>query len=203
MITIDKSKTYYKVTNRNECHNELQYRTGIVKDICPFNDNPNAICTEGRMYFTDADNLVHFLFYGENIRPIKLLPESKVIVEGNKAGTDTFEMLDIITLGYYFENIFNKETFDFKEGSWALGRYCSNHFDKWFSYDKYNFEENSWALVMYCPNHFDKWFSFDKYNFEEDSWALVMYCPNKKHIWGKYVKQIEGGNNGIRHNSKM
>ena len=79
---VDKSQIYYKITNENENHNGLQYKTGVIKDIIHWNDDEYDICTSGRMYFTTIKNIFNFYGgYGYNIRPIKLLTESKTIIE--------------------------------------------------------------------------------------------------------------------------
>ena len=61
-------------------------------------NNKEKSCTSGRLYFTTIENIFNFYGnYGFNIRPIKLLPESKTIIENYKIGTNTFEMLPKIT----------------------------------------------------------------------------------------------------------
>ena len=45
--TCDRNKTYYKITNENECHNGLQYHDGLVIDPKPFNNDPEASCVKG------------------------------------------------------------------------------------------------------------------------------------------------------------
>ena len=54
---VDLEQVYYKVTNEEERHNGLNYKTGVVEDILPFNDNPKASCVRGGIYFTTPENL--------------------------------------------------------------------------------------------------------------------------------------------------
>ena len=58
----DYSKTYYKVVRKNHNHNGFIYKKGLNVLNEPFNDDPNASCVGGRLYFTDYENLPLFLY---------------------------------------------------------------------------------------------------------------------------------------------
>ena len=42
---------YFKITNASENHHGLQYHTGLVEDILPFQEEGS--CVPGGIYFTD------------------------------------------------------------------------------------------------------------------------------------------------------
>ena len=70
---------YFKITNREEKHNGMQYQTGLNVDILPFNDNPKASCVPGGIYFSDEKNICGFLTYGQWIREVTLPEDAKVV----------------------------------------------------------------------------------------------------------------------------
>ena len=86
----DFSQTYYKVTNKNECHHGYQYKDGlnILKE--KFNDDSTASCCAGGFYFTDYENLPRFFEYGTWIREVTIPEDAKVVKdpEGDKWRTD-------------------------------------------------------------------------------------------------------------------
>ena len=181
---IDRNKTYFKITNKEENHNGLQYHTGIIIDPIPFDDNPDHSCVPGGIYFTDAENLVLFYCYGINIRPIKLLPDSRVIRDNGKYRADKIEMLDRISWTEHFDKWFNPEKFNWDD-SCSLAKHCHEHFDKWFDPDKFDWYY-SWSLAKYCHEHFDKWFDPDKFDWTYSEY-LVKYCSEYKNIWEEYI----------------
>ena len=75
----DRRKTYYKITNKEECHNSLQYHDGLVIDPKQFNDNPKASCVEGGIYFTTKEHLYKFFKYGCWIRLLRIPKDAKVV----------------------------------------------------------------------------------------------------------------------------
>lgn len=66
---------YYKIFNREELHNNLQYHDGINEDIIPF--NPKGTCEPGGMYYSRED-ILEFIHYGCWIREVVLLDDSKI-----------------------------------------------------------------------------------------------------------------------------
>jgi len=68
---------YYKILNKDENHNGLQYKTGINIDPLPF--NPSGNCRSGGIYFAREDILA-FLSYGCWIREVTL-PDREEIYE--------------------------------------------------------------------------------------------------------------------------
>ena len=74
---------YAKVTNKKELHYDLQYSTGLIKDIVPF--NPNQSCGAGGIYFTTVDQIGNFLNHGCWIRIVKLPinnPDFQMVPDG-------------------------------------------------------------------------------------------------------------------------
>jgi hypothetical protein len=72
---------YFKITNEEENHRGLQYKDGLVEDIIPFNDDVNASCCEGGIYFSDIKNILNFCNYGTWIREIELLEDTKFVMD--------------------------------------------------------------------------------------------------------------------------
>ena len=82
----------YKVMNQEENHYGLQYRTGVNRDILPF--NPSGSCKAGGIYYADENHICEFLGMGCWVREVTLLPESRVYADpnGNKYKTDVMSM---------------------------------------------------------------------------------------------------------------
>jgi ankyrin repeat protein len=66
---------YYKITNQDEIHHKLQYKTGLNVDVLPF--NPSGDCQNGGIYFSREDILA-FLHYGPWIRKVTIPEDAKV-----------------------------------------------------------------------------------------------------------------------------
>jgi len=185
----DYSKTYYKVTKKNEIHNGYRYKDGLNILKQKFNDDSTASCVPGGFYFTDYENLPKFFDYGTWIREITIPEDARVVKdpEGDKWRTDKI----ILGKKYHIKNDFDK-WFNPKKYSWKylhyLAMYCSKYFDKWFDPEKFNWEY-SYYLVVYCPQHFDKWFDPEKFNWEYAEY-LEEYCSEHKNKWRKYALKI-------------
>ena len=178
----DRDKTYWKVTNSRECHHGLQYKTGLIVDPEPFNNNPNESCVPGGIYFTTKKYLHKFFWIGHNLRPVKIPKDARVVLdpEGDKYRADKIILGEKKDLNYYFDYLFDKKTF-LKKDCWYLPEYCPKHFDKWF--DKKTFYKKDYRyLAECCPEHFDKW--FDKETFpKEDYDFLAIYCSKHFDRW--------------------
>nr|AEX63278.1 putative ankyrin repeat protein [Moumouvirus Monve] len=66
------SKLYFKITNKDECHNGFQYKDGLNILQGEFNDNPEESCVSGRLYFSNQENICKFLDYGIYLREVYL-----------------------------------------------------------------------------------------------------------------------------------
>ena len=66
---------YYKILNKEENHNGLQYKTGLNKDHLPF--NPTGDCEPGGIYFSRED-IFEFLNYGPYIRKVTLPKDAQI-----------------------------------------------------------------------------------------------------------------------------
>jgi hypothetical protein len=66
---------YYKITNQDEIHHKLQYKTGLNVDVLPF--NPSGDCESGGIYFARKDILA-FLDCGPWIRKVTIPEDAKV-----------------------------------------------------------------------------------------------------------------------------
>ena len=68
---------FYKITNKNEKHNGMQYKTGLNVDVMPF--NPIGNCENGGIYFSRED-IMAFLGYGCWIREV-IIPKGEKVYE--------------------------------------------------------------------------------------------------------------------------
>ena len=144
----DRSITYYKVTNREENHNNLQYHDGLVVDCKEFDSNSRHSCVTGGIYFTTKECLHKFLNYGVWIRPVTIPEDAQVVLDPdcNKYRANKLFFYPRKDLEFYFTNLFNKRTFP-KEEYLYLAWQHPKHFDDWF--DKRTFpKEDYWALKM-------------------------------------------------------
>jgi len=66
---------FYKILNEKECHNGLQYKTGLNVDPLAF--NPKGTCEPGGIYYTQKDILA-FLRYGPWIREVVIPDDAQV-----------------------------------------------------------------------------------------------------------------------------
>ena len=66
---------YYKITNKDEIHRGLQYKTGLNVDIQTF--NPTGDCQDGGIYFARED-ILSFLSYGLWIREVMLPKDARI-----------------------------------------------------------------------------------------------------------------------------
>jgi len=75
-----KIKTmYFKITNAEENHNGLQYHTGLVEDILPFQEEEEGSCVPGGIYFTDEKHIFKFLNYGIYIREVQIPEDAQFV----------------------------------------------------------------------------------------------------------------------------
>ena len=178
----DYSKTYYKVTTKDEIHHGYQYKNGlnILKE--EFNDNPKDSCVPGGFYFTDYENLPIFFEYGTWIREVTIPKGARVVKDpqGNKWRCDKI----IFGKKYHIHNDFDKwfdpEKYDWN-ASYYLAEYCPEHFDKWFNSEKFDWNA-SYYLAKYCPEYFDKWFDPEKFDWKHSNY-LVRYCSKDFDKW--------------------
>ncbi len=171
----DRRKTYYKITNKEECHNGLQYHDGLIIDPKPFDDDPTHSCVKGGIYFTTKEHLHKFFKHGCWIRPVKIPKDAKVIRDpsNNKYRANKLFFLSRKDFRFYFDNLFDKKTFP-KEDYYFLAMYNSEHFDIWFDKELFP-HDDYYYLARYCSEYFHKW--FDKETFpKEDYRYLTRYC---------------------------
>jgi tetratricopeptide (TPR) repeat protein len=70
--SIDASKVWVKVTNKEETHNGFRYQTGMNKLVEPFDSNPENSCCRGGLYFTQLRYVHDFYDYGCWLRIVEL-----------------------------------------------------------------------------------------------------------------------------------
>ena len=105
------TKVYFKVTNSTENHNGFQYSNGLNVLQEKFNNDPNASCCEGGLYFTNAKNIFKFLDYGLYLREI-ILPTDNPDFRMIKDPTGDKWRANMIILGARHE-LCNVDTFKF------------------------------------------------------------------------------------------
>lgn len=72
---------FYKITNEQEIHHGMKYKTGLNTDILPF--YPSGCCSPGGIYFAREDILA-FLSYGPWIRQVTI-PLGEPVYEDPKS----------------------------------------------------------------------------------------------------------------------
>lgn len=182
--TFDWTKTYLKVTNKEECHHNLQYREGLIVDPIPFNSNPKECCCKGGIYFTTPEYIHRFFWIGSWIRKITVPEDAKVVMDifKDKFRADKVILGERYNFGWYFDNYYDKKVF-LEEDYLYLIEFCSKYFNKWFNKKTFP-KKDCWQLAKYCPEHFKKWFNVKSFP-EKDWWYLAKYCSNYKQIWNK------------------
>jgi len=68
---------FYKITNKEEIHNGLQYKTRLNIDPKPFNPSDN--CSGGGIYFS-REHILAFTSYGPWLRKVTI-PKNEEIYE--------------------------------------------------------------------------------------------------------------------------
>ena len=80
------NQTYYKITNKEECHHDYQYVDGLNVLDKPF--EATGSCVEGGLYFTTIEHIFKFLHYGCYLREITLPQDCQWVQDGNKFRAD-------------------------------------------------------------------------------------------------------------------
>ncbi len=87
---------FVKLTNEEEIHGKINYKTGFNEDVLEF--NPTGECSSGGMYFTTLLDIYMFMnINGTEMvyyREVVLDDDSKVYVENCKFKTDKFHLSD-------------------------------------------------------------------------------------------------------------
>lgn len=81
------SPKYYKVMTEDEKHYNFQYKDGLNVLRGRFNNNPNASCGPGGLYFTNTNNILKYLSYGTHVREITLPwgnPKFRYVADSDK-----------------------------------------------------------------------------------------------------------------------
>ena len=81
---------FYKLTNKEELHNNINFIDGL--NIDPIKFNPFGSCLPGGIYFTEYNKIAMWLSYSGKtmywIRKVKIPSDAKVYVEVDKFKTD-------------------------------------------------------------------------------------------------------------------
>ena len=72
---------FYKVLNETECHNGLQFKTGLNVDPIPF--KKKGSCCPGGIYFARKDILA-FLGYGPWLRKVTIPTDAEMVLDPEK-----------------------------------------------------------------------------------------------------------------------
>lgn len=74
---------YFKITNKDEKHHNLQYKDGLIEDILPFVGNKNKSCCAGGIYFSDEENILKFCDFGVWIRVVEIPKGAKYVKDSS------------------------------------------------------------------------------------------------------------------------
>lgn len=89
--------TYYKITNRRECHFGYQYKTGL--NVLKEKFNFDGSCCGGGLYFTTKEHLHNFCDYGCWVREVKVPFWSLMVKDPSSSAHCTKWRADRIILG--------------------------------------------------------------------------------------------------------
>jgi hypothetical protein len=121
---------FVKLTNKNEIHRNIRYKTGLNVD--PIQFNSSAACCPGGFHFCDSNNFVYWLVYVEipmyYIRNIIIPNDALVYIEidsddpvRTKMKTSKFileEKTEIKLMNEWFDNIFCEKAI--KQSCWCF-----------------------------------------------------------------------------------
>jgi hypothetical protein len=83
---------YYKILNKEECHNGLQYKDGLNEDPLPFAEDGS--CVAGGIYFASKD-IFAFLGYGPWIREVTIPDDARMVKDPGR-GSEKFRANKVI-----------------------------------------------------------------------------------------------------------
>ena len=142
LITGDtlKGTRLFKITNRSEWHRGVQYTTGEITDIIPFNDNVTELCCAGGLYFGDLDGMFDNLIVDWsihtmgccNIREVSVADDERVVAIKHNTGMifrahtirvgEPMPLTEVSTWKYLYElSIPNSRQFFLAGVLWAWG----------------------------------------------------------------------------------
>ena len=134
-----KDKLYFKITNKDECHNKFPYVRGLNKLIGPF--NKKGSCVPGRLYFTKPKYIFEFISFGVFLRDVRLPVEEYGFQmvkdpDGDKYGAnmiilgDKRSLFDVETIKYAISKgarlvdyVDNVENWALNHGAWNIIEY--------------------------------------------------------------------------------
>ena len=53
-----------------------------------------------------------------------------------------------------------------------MAQFCSDKFDIWFDKDKFDYDDGSGTLAIFCSNKFDKWWNKNKLPLGKKYWGV-------------------------------
>jgi hypothetical protein len=77
---------YFKIFNEQDNHNNFQFQNGLNIDSQEFNSDPDKKCVPGGLYFSNENNILDFLEYGDFIREVEIpADETNILHLENKS----------------------------------------------------------------------------------------------------------------------
>jgi hypothetical protein len=70
---------FYKIFTNNDIHNRFKYKNGLNVDTNEFESDPTKSCCIGGLYFSNKENILKFMPFGNFIREVEV-PEGNEIV---------------------------------------------------------------------------------------------------------------------------
>jgi len=126
--SLKKNKVYYKITNSTENHHGFQYKDGLNVLIAKFNNDRDASCVPGGLYFTDIEHIFEFLSYGVYLWEITL-PTNDTSFKIIKDRHNKWRANKIIFGKRY--NLDDVETFKYLDSQGADIHYYSEFIMEW------------------------------------------------------------------------
>ena len=165
---------FVKVLNFKEKHNGFQYTDGKNEDDLPFNSSGQ--CEPGGLYFTEKNLIFDYLSYGDHIRIIKILPDSKIYIESGKYKANKLELGKSYKFSEFFETFFTKEELlNMLEYDYRIIKYFSK-------------KSITPEIIKFLVN-LD---SIDKFNIIPEfilTTEMLISCIEKNHKYVKYIPE--------------
>jgi hypothetical protein len=116
---LTENQKYYKILRDDLIHHGFSYKLGINEDVLNF--HPHGNCSPGGLYFTDLDNIVEYITYGNNIAEIEILDDSEIYVESKKCKASKFNIISIYSLYDFISNLpYDIQLFIVKQNGYVL-----------------------------------------------------------------------------------
>ena len=175
-----KPKTFYKITNKYENHNQFQYKTGL--NILKQKFEPNLDCGPGGLYFAEKIDILDWCNLGENIREVQIPVTAKLCKLSKKYKADRIILLDkyplysLKTFRKLFGRCVEKTVFTMKNYFLRYLKLTRDSLEDQFKF----FNKRSYMVDTIHPTHF--------YTYQPELTKLLLKknCFSKKSLIDAY-----------------